>query len=123
MRQTSGETAYIRFISESADSSIMQEFTARIIEVIRDIPEGKVATYGQVARLAGNHRGARQVVRTLKTQTRKNDLPWFRVINSKGRISIRDEVGFEEQRARLIGEGVEVTTDGQIDLGRYQWEG
>ncbi len=101
----------------------MQEFTARIIEVIRDIPEGKVATYGQVARLAGNHRGARQVVRTLKTQTRKNDLPWFRVINSKGRISIRDEVGFEEQRARLIGEGVEVTTDGQIDLGRYQWEG
>ncbi len=123
MRQSSGEIPCTRFISKASDSIVVQEFTTKIVEAIRDIPEGKVATYGQIARLAGNHKGARQVVWTLKTQTKKNDLPWFRVINSKGRISIRDEVGFEEQRARLIGEGVEVSTDGEIDLSRYQWEG
>lgn len=101
----------------------MSEFTEIVIEIISSIPSGKVATYGQIARLAGAPRSARQVVRVLNTQTRKHNLPWHRVINSKGEIAITDEYGADQQASLLISEGVAVSDKLKVDLEQYQWEG
>ena len=95
-------------------------FTARVVEVVRSIPEGKVATYGQVARLAGNPNGARQVVRVLWSQSEKARLPWHRIINAQGRIALTGE-GLRIQRSLLRQEGVKVMPDGAIDFARFRW--
>lgn len=99
----------------------MQEFTRNVIDVIKNIPVGKVSTYGSIAAMAGNPRAARQVVRVLNTQSKKHDLPWHRVINSKGKIAITDPDGAEQQKILLLGEGVEVTDTLTISLKRYNW--
>lgn len=96
-------------------------FTARVIETIRGIPVGRVATYGQIAALAGNRRAARQVVRILHTQSRKESLPWHRVVNREGRIALGAEQGGAEQRQLLAGEGIEFDQTGRIDLERFLW--
>lgn len=96
-------------------------FTTRVVEAIRSIPAGRVATYGQIAGLAGNHRAARQVVRILHTQSHKEELPWHRVVNREGRISLRTELGGEEQRRVLEGESVEFDQTERIDLERFLW--
>jgi len=98
------------------------EFEDRIKSVIRAIPRGKVATYAQVASLAGNYRAARQVVRVLHASSAKDRLPWHRVINSRGGISLERGRGFEEQKNRLRSEGVHVSVSGRIDLAEFQWE-
>ena len=98
------------------------EFEDRIESVIRAIPRGKVATYAQVASLAGNYRAARQVVRVLHASSAKDRLPWHRVINSRGGISLERGRGFEEQKNRLRSEGVHVSVSGRIDLAEFQWE-
>jgi len=98
------------------------EFEERVKSVIKAIPRGKVATYAQVAALAGNHRAARQVVRVLHASSVKDRLPWQRVINSRGGISLGRGRGFEEQRRRLLGEGVRVSGSGRIALEEFQWE-
>jgi len=95
-------------------------YTQRVVEAIKAIPAGKVATYGQLAAMAGNPRGARQVVRVLASLSAKEGLPWHRVINGKGTISLPG-AGFDEQKARLAAEGVAVDERGVIDLGEYQW--
>ena len=100
----------------------MDEFTAEVIKIIQSIPEGTVITYGGIASLAGNPRGARQVVRILHSMSRKYQLPWHRVINSKGMISIPDPFGAEEQRAILRSEGVEVSDNFRINLKKFLWE-
>ena len=97
----------------------MDSFTERVIYVIKHIPRGKVVTYGKVAALAGNPRGARQVVRVLHTMTGKHDLPWHRVINSKGLISLKGE-GERQQRVALESEGV-VLDGSVVDLKKYLW--
>lgn len=97
------------------------ELTQRIIDIIRAIPEGSVATYGQVARLAGNPRAARQVSRILHTFSRKEGLPWHRVINREGRISLKPMQGYEEQRERLESEGVVFDSTARVDLDRFLW--
>lgn len=68
----------------------MEPYTERVIEIIKNIPEGKVMTYGQIARIAGSPRGARQVVRVLHSMSAKYNLPWHRVINTKGELTIKD---------------------------------
>ncbi|MGB7294486.1 MAG: MGMT family protein [Candidatus Aminicenantales bacterium] len=98
------------------------EFEDRVKSMIKAIPRGKVATYAQVAALAGNHRAARQVVRVLHASSEKDRLPWHRVINSRGGISLERGRGFEEQRRLLIREGVRVDDNGRIDLDEFQWE-
>ena len=98
-------------------------FTDEVIAVILNIPAGKIATYGQIAALAGNPRAARQVVRVLHTQSKKHALPWHRVINSHGEIAIQDLAGATEQREKLISEGVAVSPAGKISLSKYQWVG
>ncbi len=98
------------------------EFEERIKGRIRAIPRGKVATYGQIAALAGNPRGARQVARVLHSCSETAGLPWHRVINSRGGISLGRGRGFEEQRRRLIGEGVRVGSRGRVSLDEFRWQ-
>jgi methylated-DNA-protein-cysteine methyltransferase-like protein len=95
--------------------------TTRIVDVLRRVPRGKVASYGQIAALAGSPRGARQVVRVLHALSEKKGLPWHRVINVTGRISLPAGRGFELQRAMLRKDAVVVSADGRIDLARYGW--
>jgi methylated-DNA-protein-cysteine methyltransferase-like protein len=80
-----------------------------------------VATYGGVARLAGNARGARQVVRVLHTLSQTEGLPWQRVINREGRISLRPGAGYETQRRALQAEGVQVDEMGRVNLEVFLW--
>jgi methylated-DNA-protein-cysteine methyltransferase-like protein len=96
--------------------------TEEIVKAIKSIPRGKVATYGQIARLAGNPKAARQVVRVLHTSTGKYDLPWHRVINSKGEIALSIYSGADEQKALLEAEGIEFSEEYRINLKKYQWE-
>lgn len=96
----------------------MTEFTMACIKAIASIPSGKVATYGQVANAAGNPRAARQVSRVLHSMSRKHGLPWHRVINSKGQISLKGH-GFTLQRELLLQESIEVTEQGSISLNNY----
>lgn len=93
----------------------------RIYAVIRRIPRGKVATYGQVAALAGLVNAARQVGYALHALGGGSAVPWHRVINSAGRISLPPEGGGLEQRFRLLKEGVLVDAAGRIPLRRFQW--
>lgn len=95
-------------------------YTQRVVEAIKSIPRGKVATYGQLAAMAGNPRGARQVVRALASLSAKEGLPWHRVINAKGTISLTG-AGFDEQKALLAAEGVAVDERGAVDLKRFGW--
>ncbi|CEI80596.1 MGMT family protein [Oceanobacillus oncorhynchi] len=99
----------------------MTPFTEEVIKIIREIPSGKVMTYGQIAREAGNSRAARQVVRVLHSMSKKHQLPWHRVINAKGQLAIPNEEGNWEQRTRLEAEGVLVSSIGYVDLKKYQW--
>ena len=96
-------------------------FILRAINVLRRIPRGRVATYGQVATLAGSPRAARQVVRVLHSSSGAARLPWHRVINGKGNIALPHGQGFEVQAAMLRDEGVMVDDHGAIDLRRFQW--
>jgi methylated-DNA-protein-cysteine methyltransferase-like protein len=93
--------------------------TKEIIGIIKSIPEGKVATYGQIARLAGYPNGARQVVRILHTCTEKYDLPWHRVINVKGEIALSIYNGADEQKARLEAEGITFIEEYRVDLAKH----
>ncbi len=96
-------------------------FTARVIEIIRAVPRGKVATYAQVAGIAGSPLAARQVVRILHTLSRRERLPWHRIINSAGSIALHRGAGFEEQRTALRSEGVKVRDDGKVDIEHHLW--
>lgn len=99
----------------------MDDFTIEVVEIIGSIPKGKVMTYGGIAKLAGNPRGARQVSRILHSMSRKYALPWHRVISSQGKISLPIEMGGEEQKARLLAEGIKVTESFRISLKKYLW--
>ena len=102
----------------------MQQFTLDIIQQISRIPAGKVATYGQIAAMAGNHRGARQGSRVLHTCTQKYQLPWHRVIGAAGKISIsKDQPGYQKQKKKLQSEGIEFGLGDTIDLSIFQWQG
>ena len=99
-----------------------ETFTTRAVRAIRSIPAGRVATYGQIATLAGNPRAARQVVRVLHSCSKRERLPWHRVVNREGRISLPPLGGHEEQRALLLREGVEFGESGRIDLARFRYD-
>jgi methylated-DNA-protein-cysteine methyltransferase-like protein len=96
-------------------------FFRRVVDVIKKIPAGKVATYGQIAALAGNSRAARQVAWVLHSASDKEKLPWQRVINSQGGISLPRYGGYELQRALLVKEGVKFDVADRVDLARFQW--
>lgn len=96
-------------------------FFRRVVTMIKKIPRGKVATYGQIAALAGNPRAARQVAWVLHSASNKEKLPWQRVINSQGGISLPRYGGYELQRALLVKEGVKFDSVERIALARFQW--
>ncbi|HEY3802500.1 MAG TPA: MGMT family protein [Kofleriaceae bacterium] len=106
-------------------SSHLKELYRRIHAVIRAIPRGRVATYGQVAELAGLPGGARVAAAALKTSTRADALPWQRVIGKagpkRGRIAIHDPVGAAMQRALLERERVAIGDRGFVALDVYGW--
>lgn len=98
------------------------KFYEKVIRLILKIPRGRVATYGQIARLAGKPHGSRGVGWILHSSSARRNLPWQRVIGASGKISFpRDIPNFERQRRRLIAEGVEVSFDGKVELPRFQW--
>ncbi len=96
----------------------------RFYAVVRQIPPGRVASYGQVAALAGFARHARQVGYALYALPEDSDVPWQRVINARGEVSPRaDAPGYEGfQRHLLEEEGVVFELGGRVDLKRYGWE-
>jgi methylated-DNA-protein-cysteine methyltransferase related protein len=98
----------------------MEEFTARVVAVIRLIPKGKVLTYGMIAAMAGNRRAARQVARILHSLSGTQKLPWHRVVNARGEISL-DGPGYDLQRSLLEAEGIRFK-DGAMDLGKYLYK-
>lgn len=100
----------------------MTPFSERVIKIIQSIPSGHVMTYGQIAKLAGNHRGARQVVRLLHSSSAKYELPWHRVVNAKGMIGMEEEQAKSIQQSLLEEESVVFDNKGKLDLKIYVYE-
>jgi methylated-DNA-protein-cysteine methyltransferase-like protein len=98
----------------------MQPFTVEVVRVLKEIPESYVVTYGQVARMAGSPRAARQVVRILHTMSEKHGLPWHRVVNARGEIAISDDESKNLQRMLLESEDVVFLADGRVDLSVFE---
>ena len=89
-----------------------------ILSAVSEIPPGRVASYGQIARLIGRDRNARLVGRALSLAEHYGDYPCHRVVNSAGRLAPH----FPEQRERLLAEGVGFRANGCVDMKRYQWD-
>ena len=99
-----------------------QQRNERIWNTIRDIPRGCVANYGQVAEIAGIPRGARQVGFALRHLPEGHDVPWYRVIQSSGKIAFaKDSRAFREQSKRLAAEDVAIL-NGRVDMKKYRWQ-
>ena len=95
---------------------------SRIYAVVRRIPRGRVATYGQIAELAGLPGHARQVGYALHALPEGTAVPWHRVLNARGTLSLRRDSGGEiTQRIKLEQEGVRFDVGGRIPLQRLQW--
>lgn len=101
----------------------MQDFTKNVIEIIQHIPKGKVITYKLVSEIAGSSNSSRQVARILHSCTEKYQLPWYRVINTQGKISLPKGGGYEVQSELLGNEGVYISLNGTIDFEKYLWNG
>ena len=101
----------------------MTEFTVKVIAVVKKIPRGRVATYGQIARLAGKPHGARGVGWILSACSEQHELPWQRVLNSKGQISFSPRSSaFLDQKQRLLSEGIRFIDRRSLDLDKFQWK-
>lgn len=104
---------------ESDEPSIAEQ----VWQVIALIPKGRVATYGQVAELAGLPGGARQIGRLLSQLPPGSRIPWHRVINASGGISLPEHSGgFSRQQRLLKKEGVAFNASGRISLRRFRWQ-
>ncbi len=105
-----------------AEQSGLSPSYRRIYAVVRRIPRGRVATYGQVAALAGLRGHARQVGYAMHALPKGSLVPWHRVINARGEISRRRRPGEElSQRMLLEREGVRFDARGRVPLARLQW--
>lgn len=107
---------------QTPGSRTMTPFSKEVLRLIQKIPRGQVATYGQIAFLAGNPRGARGVSWILHSATQAHTLPWHRVINAKGNISFPPYTKkYQLQISLLRKEGIMVSEEGLIDLKQYGW--
>ncbi len=102
----------------------MLTFKDKVISTVKSIPKGKVLSYGAVASMAGSPRAARQVGFILR-QADPDSLPWWRVVNSKGQVSIKGnlEASKELQKKLLEEEGVVVGNNYKLNLVKYYWRG
>lgn len=99
-------------------------FKQKVIDIVRMIPYGKVVSYGQVALYAGAPRAAREVGWVLSsTEMSPIELPWWRVVNKEGYLSIRGTVMSDKnlQRKLLMAEGIEVSDKFILEMGKYRW--
>lgn len=95
----------------------------KIYDTVRRIPEGHVATYGQIAKLIGYPRHARQVGYALASLDNQHSVPWHRVVNAKGKISSRRMEGYDDyQRLLLEEENIIFNDKGYISLKQFQWQ-
>ena len=112
--------------SRQGASDRLPRFFTYVYRLVSQVPKGKVVTYGQVAALLGAPRAARAVGTALRYLPRpfSRTVPWQRVINAGGGISLRrDVVRAEEQRWLLEAEGIEFNRHGKVDLKKYRWSG
>ena len=107
--------------AEMQKTSQCSSLSQRVKVILKKIPKGKVATYGQVAAYAGHPRAARQVVWILNSSSQKDKLPWHRVVNRKGQISLKPNYGYEIQKMLLKKEGVKFDKNDTIDFDLYLW--
>ena len=97
-------------------------FSERVYDIVRRIPSGRVVSYGDVAGLLGRPRAARGVGWALNSLDADSDVPWWRVINHRGEISIRNpDFAPRVQQALLEEEGVEFDEGGRVDWARFRW--
>lgn len=95
----------------------------KIWQVVASIPAGCVASYGQVAAMAGLARAARLVGRTLKNLPKDTNLPWYRVVNGQGEISLpKASPVYYIQKQQLEAEGVAFNPNGKINLKKFGWQ-
>ena len=93
----------------------------RLYAIVRQIPSGKVATYGQIARIVGGCT-PRMVGYAMSATPTGSDIPWQRVINAQGKVSPHgDGFGTEMQRALLMEEGIVFDSQGRVDFDRFGW--
>ncbi len=101
----------------------ISEFSKKVIKQIRLIPKGKVATYKQIAELAGKPQGSRGVAWILHSSSTTYKLSWHRVLNCKGTISFdKTSHNYRQQKKRLESEGVVFSSGGQLSLIKFQWK-
>lgn len=115
-KQMNLEEQFIR--KNSMPKIINEDLIYEILSAVEEIPEGKVASYGQIARLIGRDKNARLVGKVLSMAEYYGDYPCHRVVNSAGRLA----PGFIEQRQLLIEEGVGFKENGRVDMKRFQYE-
>ena len=101
-------------MSKMLDENLIYE----ILSLVEEIPEGKVASYGQIAKLIGRERNARLVGKVLSRAEFYGEYPCHRVVNHAGRLAPH----FWNQRELLLDEGVELKENGCVDMKKYQWE-
>ncbi len=98
-------------------------FYAKVYEAVQKIPRGRVASYGQIARAAGSPRASRAVGYALHVNPDNSSIPCHRVVNREGRLAPAFAFGgLDAQRLLLLSEGVEVSTDGFVDMKKYRHE-
>lgn len=104
-------------------SASTAELAQMIIAVVVQIPYGKVASYGQIAKLAGLPKHARLVGRVLGQLQAGHSVPWHRVINAQGKIRVNqfDELGVNLQQAKLLAENIAVF-EGKVNMKKYAWQ-
>lgn len=97
---------------------LTESFIYEILETVAEIPEGRVASYGQIARLTGHEKNSRLVGKVLSMAGYYGDYPCHRVVNSAGRLA----PGFFDQRRLLEAEGVGFLASGRVDMKKFAWE-
>ncbi|OSM95457.1 methyltransferase [Lonsdalea populi] len=111
----SWQTGYPYAMSPHEDN-----FRQRVFHIIAAIPFGQVATYGDIAHLAGSPRAARQVGAVLRNLPEGTTLPWHRVVNRKGELSLAGP-SHQRQKKALVTEGIRFNLAGKIDLDLFRW--
>lgn len=98
------------------------EFAQKVIAIVKKVPRGKVASYSQIAALAGKPHAARGVSWILHSCAKSHHLPWHRILNARGEIAFRKgSKEFLEQKQLLLGEGVSFLTRAGVDLEKHRW--